>query len=95
MNDKNFEKINIKFKIRIQQCTPAPNLNQFGEVQLLEPNLSKKHVLWGGVLGQTQPKNNLFQVKSTIMWLVSGSFWVIAGEFRWFQDVPCLVSAVS
>ena len=60
MNDKNFEKINIKFEIRIQQCTPVPNLSQFGEVQFLEPNLPKKHVLWGGVLGQTQPKNNLF-----------------------------------
>ena len=27
MNDKNFEKINIKFEIRIYQCTPEPNLS--------------------------------------------------------------------
>ena len=28
----------------------------------------------GGVLGQTQPENNLFEVKNTIMLLVLGGF---------------------
>ena len=32
MNDKNFEKININFKIRMQQCMPVPNLSPFEEL---------------------------------------------------------------
>ena len=31
MNDKNFEKINIKIIISIQQCTPVRNFGQFEE----------------------------------------------------------------
>ena len=58
MSNKNFGKMNIKFKMRRKQCTLVPNLSQFGEFQFLRPNLSKK--LQGGVLGQTQPENNLF-----------------------------------
>ena len=42
MNDKNFEKRNIKFEMRIYQCTPVQNFSQFGELQLLRPNLPKK-----------------------------------------------------
>ena len=42
MNDKNFEKINIKLKIRIKQCAPAPTFSQFGELQFLGPNFPKK-----------------------------------------------------
>ena len=42
-----------------------------------------------------QPANNLFQVKNTIMWLVSGGvrFWgwgqwgVVSGSFSWFRVV--------
>ena len=56
MNDKNFQKINIKFEIRIQQFAPLPNFIQFGELQFLGPTKT----IQGGVLGQTQPKNNLF-----------------------------------
>ena len=39
MNQKNFEKINNKTVISMQQCTPVPNF--FGEVQILELNLPK------------------------------------------------------
>ena len=42
VNNKNFGKINIKFKIRIWQCTPVPNCNQFEELQFLRPNLPKR-----------------------------------------------------
>ena len=59
MSDKNYEKINIKFKIMIQQCTPVSNLSQFEELQYLGPNLLKK-TLQGGILRQTEPENNLF-----------------------------------
>ena len=41
MNQNNFEKINNKIVINIQQCTPVPNLAYFGEVQILELNLPK------------------------------------------------------
>ena len=54
MNDKNFEKLNIDFKIRIQQCTPVPNFNQSGELQFLGPDLLKKHFRVG-----YQDKRNL------------------------------------
>ena len=33
MNEKKIEKIYIKLKIKIQQCTPVPNLSQFRELQ--------------------------------------------------------------
>ena len=58
MNDKNFERINIKFEIRIWQYTQVPNFSHFGERQFLGPNLPKK-ALYGGILGQMQPENNL------------------------------------
>ena len=41
MNQKNFEKINNKIVITMQQCTPVPNFAYFGEVQILELNLPK------------------------------------------------------
>ena len=31
--NKNFEKLNIKIVIGMQQCTPATNFIQFGELQ--------------------------------------------------------------
>ena len=43
MTDKKFEKINIKTVINIQQCTPLPNFSQFEEIQIMGPNLPKKH----------------------------------------------------
>ena len=46
MNDKNFDKINLTFEIRIEQCMPVPNFSQFEERQILGPNLAE-----GGVLG--------------------------------------------
>ena len=42
MNEKNFEKINIKIVISRQQCTPVQNFCQFKELQILGPNLSQK-----------------------------------------------------
>ena len=29
-----------------------------------------------------------FQVMSVVSWLVSHSFWMVSGSFRWFQVVP-------
>ena len=43
MNDKNFEKINIKIEINLQQSTSVPNFSQFEELQILRPNLPKKY----------------------------------------------------
>ena len=43
MTNKNFEKLNIKIVIGMQQCTPATNFIQFGELQFQGPNLPKKH----------------------------------------------------
>ena len=43
MNDKTFEKVNIKIVIGILQCTPVQNLSQFEELQILGPNLSKNY----------------------------------------------------
>ena len=40
---KNFEKVNIKIVISIQQCNPLRNFSQFEEVQITRPNLPKKH----------------------------------------------------
>ena len=87
LNDKNVGKINIKFKIRIQQCI----FSKFAQKRTS-----------GRVLGQTQPDNNIFYVKSTAIWpvlgvsrwfqVVSGWFQVISGgldDSRWFQVVPC------
>ena len=59
MNDKKFEKIKIKFEIRIQQRRPVPNFSQFGELQFLGPDLNKKHFKME-YLEQTQPDSNLF-----------------------------------
>ena len=42
MNDKKFEKLNIKIVITPQQCTPIRNFNQFEERQILEPNQIKQ-----------------------------------------------------
>ena len=39
----NFEKINIKIVISMLQCTPVSNFSQFGKLQILELNLSKKN----------------------------------------------------
>ena len=43
MNEKNFEKINIKTVISMQQWTPLRNCSQFEEIQIMGPNLPKKH----------------------------------------------------
>ena len=29
-----------------------------------------------------------FQVMSVVSWLVSDSFWMVSGGFKWFQVVP-------
>ena len=42
MNDKNFETINIKTVIRIDQSTPVRNFDRFEELQIFGPTLSKK-----------------------------------------------------
>ena len=41
MNDKNFEKLNIKIKISIKQSTTVPNFGQFEELKILGPSLPK------------------------------------------------------
>ena len=38
MNDKNFEKLNIKIVIITYQCALVRNLNQFEQLWILEPN---------------------------------------------------------
>ena len=43
MNDKTFEKINIKIETSIYQFTSVPNFSQFEEPQILGPNLPKKY----------------------------------------------------
>ena len=43
MTDINFEKINIKIVISIQQSTPLRNFNHFVELQIMDPNLPKKY----------------------------------------------------
>ena len=40
---KNFENVNIKIVISIQQCNPLRNFSQFEVVQITRPNLPKKH----------------------------------------------------
>ena len=42
MNDKNFEKMNIKIVLSIYQCTPVRNFSQFVKLHNLGPNLPKK-----------------------------------------------------
>ena len=42
MTDKNFEKINIKIVISIQQFTPLQNFSHFKEIQIVGPNWPKK-----------------------------------------------------
>ena len=42
MNDKTFEKANIKMVISILQCTPVQNFSQFEELQFFGPNMPKK-----------------------------------------------------
>ena len=56
MSDKNFEKINNKFRIGIEQCTPVPNFRW--RTLVLGTKFAKKATS-GGILGQTQPDNNL------------------------------------
>ena len=41
VNNKIFGKKPIKFKRKIQKCTPLPSFSQFGELQFLRPNLLK------------------------------------------------------
>ena len=43
MTDKNYEKINIKIVISIQQSTPLWNFSHFVELQIMSPNLPKKY----------------------------------------------------
>ena len=42
MPDNNFEKLNIKIVISIQEFTYARNFNHFEELQIMEPNLPQK-----------------------------------------------------
>ena len=51
--------MNIKFEIRILECTPVPNVSHFRGFwdQIFPKTLS------GGVLGQIQPENNLLSKK--------------------------------
>ena len=56
MSDKNFEKINNKFRIGIEQFTPVPNFRW--RTLVLGTKFAKKTTS-GGILGQTQPDNNL------------------------------------
>ena len=43
MTDKNFEKIDIKIVMSMQQCTTVRNFSQFVELQIMRPNLPKKY----------------------------------------------------
>ena len=43
MNDKTFEKINIKIEININKSTSGPKVSQFEEFQILGQNLFKKY----------------------------------------------------
>ena len=75
VNVKNFGKINIKFEMRIQQCTPVPNFSQFRELQFLKPNLSKK---------ETYFKKKLIFILSKRYHNMAGFRWfqVVSGGFR-------------
>ena len=91
VSDKNFGKINIKFEMRIWQCTPVINFSPFGELQFLKPNLPKKDFS-----AEYQDKLNMritsFNYKTLLQhgWfqVVSGRFRSFLGDFRWFQVVP-------
>ena len=50
---QNCKKVNIKFKIRISQCTTAPNYSQFGKLQFLGPNLSQNTLGWSSSTNAT------------------------------------------
>ena len=39
MNEKHFEKLNIKIVVTMQQYNAIRNFNQFEKLQILEPNL--------------------------------------------------------
>ena len=87
LNDKNVGKINIKFKIMIYQCIPVYQCR----TSVFETKFAQKRIS-GRVLGQTQPDNNIFYVKKycnmacfRCFQVVSGSFWVVSGDFRWFR----------
>ena len=77
MTDKNFEKINIKFEIRIQPCTLVPNFSQFEELQFLDPNLPKNHFR---LSYQNKRTLGIIYFKSKIR--------VVSRGVRWFQVVP-------
>ena len=42
------------------------------------------------MLGQTESKNNLFEVKNTITWLFLGGFMWFVVVSAWFQLVPAV-----
>ena len=42
MTDKNFEKVNIKIVISMQQSIPVRNFSHFVEPKIMGPNLAKK-----------------------------------------------------
>ena len=44
MNDKNFEKMNIKIVLSIYLCTPVRNFSQLAELHNLGPNLPPKNI---------------------------------------------------
>ena len=77
MNESFFEKIKIKKKkINLKwgySNVPRKQISVNSENCRFWGQICPK-TLYGGVLGQTQPENDLFKVKSTILWLVSGSF---------------------
>ena len=77
MTDKNFEKINIKFEIRIQPCTLVPNFSQFEELQFLDPNLPKNHFR---LSYQNKRTLGIIYFKSKIR--------VVSRGVRWCQVVP-------
>ena len=41
MNEKNFQKLNIKMEMSIQQFPSVPNFIKFKELQILGPNFPK------------------------------------------------------
>ena len=43
MNEKDFEKVNIKMEISTWPSTSVPNFSQFEELQILGPNLPQKY----------------------------------------------------
>ena len=47
------KKVNIKFKIKISQCTTVRNYSQFGKLQFLGPNLSQNTLGWSSSTNAT------------------------------------------